>query len=455
MKADQAAPRLNVFDATMIVMGGIIGVGIFLTPHQVAQHSPNETIYLGVWLLGGLITLTGAVTYADLGACLPYAGGIFTYIHDGLGKSAGAFFAYMFAWMTLFVTATGTIAILLSFAALTARGLLSEGPVEDDAVNKSVALVLLIVLTAVAISGVKFSAMVQNTLMVIKIGVLLTLIVAGLLIFIPPETMQTAKPAVRSSFHWQTIPAALLPALFAYGGSYHLGNLANQVRRPAVNIPRAVLIGVSAVLILYLLVNSTYLHVLGLDGVEKKKDFCNHVAEQSLGSFGKIFLGVGIVISTLGTSMVAVFCIPWVYVAMAERKLFFQRFGRVHPGTNAPRVALFCQGAIVMIYIIWSQAGPLINLVVFVTALFEALAAVSLLLLRGRRTDLPAPPIKWAYPICPILFLLSGLLVGTGFVVQLQKDWEWTVVMVVYLAVGVLSYLLWRQFTASATTATD
>jgi APA family basic amino acid/polyamine antiporter len=240
--------------------------------------------------------------------------------------------------------------------------------------------------------------------------------------------------------------AALLPVFFSYGGWQMICYVAPEVDRPERTLPRAILIGVLGVVALYLLANAAFLHVLGLEGVAAHGDFAARLAERTAGPLGRRLLAAGMGISALGICAVIVIATPWLYVAMARERLFFAGFGRLHPRTGAPVLALLVQAAVALLYLVFGTLQSLVDSVVFVEWIFHGLVALALILLRVRRPDLPRPYASPLFPLAPAIYLLAALLVVGGSLWQAERRPVVTGLAIV--ALGALLYVPWRRLLA-------
>jgi APA family basic amino acid/polyamine antiporter len=430
---------LSTLDATLLVMGGIIGVGIFYNPRQVAELVPDPHWFLALWIVGGIVALFGALTFAELGASLPEAGGWYVYLRTAFGP----FLAFLFACVVLFVISTGAIAVMAKICTDNLHGIVPGiGPPESDAARVAGALIIAGV-TLVTMLGVKAGAGFQNACMVIKVAAILALIIAA--------WVMTGTPSA------STVPAAhglaggairaLLPVLFACGGWQMLCYVAPRVRNPHTTLPRAILVGVCAVIVLYLAINAAYLHVLGIDGIAQDPLFASAMARRTLGETGGEILRAAMGVSAVGVCIVTILATPWLYVAMAREGLFFASIGRLHPRTGAPVAALLLQMTMALAYWFWGRADILVDSVVFVEWIFHALVAVALLRLRSARPDLPRPFRSPLYPLAPIGYLAVATVVVGGNLAQANV--RAIVIGASVLAVGAIIYRPWRALVAA------
>jgi APA family basic amino acid/polyamine antiporter len=442
-----AEPRgqLNLFDATMLVMGGVIGVGIFFTPQAVARQLPESGPFFAAWLLGGLIGLAGGMTFAELAATFPRAGGWFVYLREAFGP----FPAFLFAWIVLLVISTGACAVVADFLAQQVEALAWGAGAGPTGSRTAIGLVVLVGLTLVCLLGVKVGSRLQDTAMVLKLVALATLVGAGLVFAAPAREapleilVPDAPPAPPLA---EGLALGILPVLFAYGGWQLVTYIAPSVRDPQRTLPRALVLGSLGVIAVYLLVNAAYARVLGLDGLRAVPGFASVMAERCLGPVGGRFLVAAMALSALGVCAAILLATPALYVAMAREGLFFEAFGALHPRTGAPTLAVLVQGAVAVLYYLWGHAGLLTDAVVFAEWIFHALVGAGLLWLRVRRPDLPRPFRSWIFPLFPLLYTLLATGVVAGALVQAPG--ERTLLGLGVLGLGAVLYRPWRWLVA-------
>ena len=445
--SDTAPRKLSLFDTTLFVMGGIIGVGIFFTPSQAAAAAFEPWAFLTIWVVGGLIAMCAAFTFAELGASLPRTGGWFVYLREGFGP----FPAFLFAWIVLFIVSTGAIATMATFCANMLHVALPAVVGGDGSLSHGVAATALILfVTAIALSGVKRAALAQNACMVVKLLAILALTLGGLVFFTPgaagEAAVTPAAPAEGGSL-LRGMLAALLPVFYSYGGWQMVGYLAPQVEHPERNLPRAIVMGVGGVIVVYLAVNLSYLAVLGIDGVAASPDFAAAVARVTFGPTGERVLAAGMAVSALGVCAVTIIATPWLYVAMASEGLFFESVARLHPRTAVPARALALQAVLALIYLYAGTLQYLVGAVVFVEWIFHGAVAAALIYMRRSRPTLARPYASPLYPLAPgVYFLAACVVVISTFWTSSWTLWSTGSVIVV---VGSIVYRPWRRLVAA------
>jgi APA family basic amino acid/polyamine antiporter len=433
------APRVGLFDATMVVMGGIIGSGIFINPYVVARHLHTPGWILAAWLAGGALALCGAFIYAELAARLPQVGGQYAYLREAWHPLLG----FLYGWVLLLViNAGGMAAVAVTFARYFA--VLTGARIPDGLL----ATLTIAILTAINCLGVRAGSALQSALMVIKIGVIAALIGCGawhLINSSPADSIAPLSPPPLSLDLLTAMGAALVPVLFAYGGWQTANFIAAEVREPRKNLPRALLIGVAGVIALYMGANLIYVSALGPEALAATTTPASAVMRLALGEKGAALIAVGITISTLGFLSQSILTTPRVYFAMARDGLFFRRVAWVHPRTRAPVVAIALQGIVAIAVALSGRYEQILSYVVSMDWLFFGLSASCLFVFR-RRGLLPGGDAAGisvpGHPYTTALFIAVSWLLVINTCRQYPAD---TAVGMALLASGIPAYWLWRR----------
>ena len=438
MGSDRLARRLGLFDATMLVMGGIVGSGIFMNPYVVAREVHTPFLILGAWILGGIVALIGAFVYGELAARRPQVGGQYAYIREAFNPAV----AFVYGWGLLLVTQTGGMAaVAVTFARYFIELTGSRLP---DALIAASALA---VLTIVNCQGVRAGSGVQSALMLTKVVAILVLIFCGFAWAGTADSNAVGLVERPVSLDLvQAFGAALIPVLFAYGGWQTASFVAGEMRDPRKDLPRGLLIGVSGVIILYLAVNVVCLRVLGTTGLAATTTPASDVMRAALGNIGGRLIAAGIAISTLGFLSQGMLTAPRVYFAMAEDGLFFKNVGRIDPRTQAPVVAVILQGIFAVLIALSGRYEQILNYVVSVDFMFFGIAAASLFVLRKRdaasdvrsSTQYLAPGHPWTTGF----FITICALVVVNTIIRYPAN---TIIGVVILLAGIPVYFFWRN----------
>jgi APA family basic amino acid/polyamine antiporter len=424
------ARRLGLFDATMIVMGGIVGSGIFINPYVVAQQVHTPLLILGAWLAGGAVALAGAFVYAELAARRPEVGGQYAYLREAFHPGV----AFLYGWALLLVVQTGGMAAVAVtfaryFSELTGVGL-------PDWVTAALTLLLL---TLVNCLGVRAGSNVQSALMVLKILAVAALVACGLFAVAEPRSLTGGplldRPASSGLF------AALTPVMFAYGGWQTASFVSGEMRDPRRDLPRGLLLGVCGVILLYVLVNVACLRALGADGLAGTKTPATALMRLVLGERGALLIAAGIAVSTLGFLSQSMLTAPRVYFAMAEDGLFFRGVARLNPRTRAPVAAIALQGFFAAIIAASGRYEQILNYVVSIDFIWFGLTALSLFVFR-RGGDGGAGFRVPGHPFTTALFAAAcALIVAATF----YHDTFNSALGLLILATGVPVYLLWSR----------
>lgn len=438
------ARRLGLFDATMIVMGGIIGSGIFMNPSVVVRNVKTPFLILAVWALGGLIALAAAFIWAELASLRPEVGGQYAYLRDAYHPLV----AFLYGWGLLLVIQTGGMAAV---AVIFARYFLelTNLPVADW----MVAVLALGSLTVINCLGVRAGGSVQSLLMVLKIIAILALILCGLFLVGPQSRSGVAPGGFLDrpvSFDLLTaIGAAMVPVLFAYGGWQTASFVSGEICEPRKNLPRALIIGVTGVVMLYLAVNFVCLRVLGVSGLANTTTPASDVMRLALGPAGARAIAAGIAISTLGFLSQGMLTAPRVYFAMAEDGLFFKSVGRLHPQTHVPILAIVIQGLLAIVIALSGRYEQILNYVVSVDFIFFGVTALCIFVFRRRRTgkDVPASDSAMritsipGHPVTTALFIAICWLVVINTVYRYPQN---TLIGLAILLAGIPAFFFWR-----------
>jgi len=434
---DAPKPRrqLGLFDATMIVMGGIVGAGIFANPSEVAHRVHTPFLILGVWTLGGFIAMCGAFIWAELATRLPGTGGQYLYLREAYHPSV----AFVYGWGLLLVTQTGGMAAVAVIFASYVRALTVA--LWSDS---TIAAVVLLVLTGINCLGARAGSNVQNVLMLLKIVVIAALVMLGVALGGGSLKYGPLLAQPVSFGLLKSIGAAMVPIAFAYGGWQTATFVAGEMRDARRDLSRGLLMGVAAVVALYLAVNLACLRVLGPAGLDATTTPASDVMRIALGKRGAQWIAAGIAISTLGFLSQSMLTAPRVYYAMARDGLFFQSVGRLSRRSRAPVVAIGLQGMAATIIACSGTYGEILNFEVTVDFIFFGMTAASLFILRWRQIGADAAIYRVpGHPFTTILFVLSCAgIVGSAIVASPANS---AIALCILLA-GLPVYYYWSRF---------
>ncbi|HEX2223802.1 MAG TPA: amino acid permease [Thermoanaerobaculia bacterium] len=436
--APTLARRLGVSDAVLIVMGGIIGSGIFVTPAAVARQVTSAPLILGAWLAGGLIALAGAFVYAELADRRPETGGQYAYLRDAYHPMV----AFLYGWALLLVVQTGGMAaVAVTFARYFRE--VTDVPLPEPAVA-ALGLAGLVVVNCL---GVRSGGTVQNVLMVLKIVAILALVGAGLF-FVAPAAAAPAPSAAMppaGSLAWLVaFGAAMTPVMFSFGGWQTASFVAGEMRNPRRDLARGLLIGVLAVAALYVAVAAACVHALGAAGLADSAAPASDVMRLAFGERGAALIAVGITISTLGFLSQGMLTAPRVYFAMAADGLFFRRVAWIDPRTRAPVVAIVLQGVLALVIALSGTFDQILNYVVSVDFIFFGLTAGTVFVFRRRagQEKGEAGARVPGHPVTTGLFILACALIVLSTVSKYPAN---SAIGLGILLAGIPAYLLWSR----------
>ncbi len=457
---------ISRLDATALVVGSMIGSGIFVVSGQITRDVHSPGLLLLVWTVSGLVTLLGAITYGELAAMFPKAGGQYVYLREGISP----LFGFLYGWTLFTVIQTATIAaVAVAFARFTAvlfpsltETVFLGGQVGGYSLGVSwqrlFAILSVVVLTWINVRGVRTAAVIQTTLTAVKTAALVVLIVLGI-------TIGRNADAIAANFGANFWPAdgfalALLPvigaamvgSLFSMDAWNNVGFASGEMKNPEKDLPFAMAAGVLLVTILYILANVAYLNVLPGDVIAKtwtegRPPVGTAALQQIFGDPGLKIMAVAIMISTFGCNNGLILAGARVYYAMARDALFFKSAGVLHPTHRTPSVALVAQAVWTCLLCLSGTYGQLLDYIIFAAVLFYMLTVIGLFALRMKRPDLPRPVRAPGYPWLPGVYILLTGLICVNLLIQ-RPTYTWPGLIIV--ALGVPVYFIWRRFVGVA-----
>ena len=441
MSTESSSPylrRLGVWDAAMIVIGGVIGAGIFRNPATVAERTSSGLLLLILWAVGGLLTLAGVLCYAELGARRPQAGGTYVYLREAFGSLPG----FLFGWTMALINYPGSVAAVATTFADYFCAALGLPPV----FIKPVAVGAIGFIVGINLFGIRAGALVQNIFTVLKLLAIALLVVVGLVLahghFGIALAADTAHPVPPGA--WL---GALLPVLFAYGGFHYLNDLAGEVRNPQRTLPRALGLGMLGVVVCYVLANFAYLAGLGHAGLAASQAPAADLMQRLFGAKGATLMAVGIACSTFGYCNIAIAGGARVLQTMGADGMFFSAVGRIEPQSRAPQVALATLGAWAIVLTLSGTFGQLLDYTTVGEWLAHAFGIATLFWYRKYLSDQPSPYKVPLYPWLPLLFVLTvfGVIIATA--IHNPRDAGMSLLII---ALGVPVYYGWRWLERNA-----
>jgi len=435
-------PRtLGLMSAVAVLVGSTIGSGIFRTPALIARRVPAPLPMLGVWVVGGVLALCGALTYAELAAMFPRSGGLYVYVREGFGRRA----AFLLGWTELLViraSALGATSTVFAEYLLRSAGMNPDLPGYAPVVHP-LAAGAIAVTAAFNYFGLRGSALVLNATTAAKYGALVALVavafVAGHGDF---RHFEGLTPAAGGGLNAGLIGLALVSVLWAYDGFADVSFVSGEVKDPQRNLPRALLLGTASVVAIYLLANAAYLYLLPVGTMAASPLVAADAAQLLLGRVGVGVAAVAVMVSTFGGLMGSMMTGPRIFFAMADDRQFFSGVARVHPRYRTPSVAIILTAGLGIAFVLARTFEQLADTFVLALWPFYALGAAAVIVLRRRRPDAERPVKVWGYPWPPILFLLAAVfLLGNALVTDLGGS----ALALGVILTGVPAYWIWTH----------
>ena len=412
--------RLGPLDAAAIIVSNVIGGGILFTPPQIAASVPSALLFLSTWVAGGMLAFAGAMAYAELAALRPRAGGEYVYLRAAFGPLA----AFLTGWTSFvagFSGAVATSAVVLAFylgrfipAAGNRTPFLSL-PIVPGAVVLSVSPQSVVAIAAIVgmawihRRGVGPGRLVGNILATLKVSALVLFVALGFSLGEGDVAHITAAAGPVTGTNWLL---ALIPVMFTYSGWNAASYVAEEIREPGRNVPRALALGTAAVIAVYLLLNLLYLYVVPVGELAMiRGSMLDFIADRLLGSVAGNIMAVVSMVSLLASISAMTFAGPRVYFAMARDGVFFRRAAVVHPRYRTPSVSILAQAAWSSLLVLTAKADALVNYTGFAIVLFSGVAVVALFVLRAKQPDAERPFRAWGYPVAPAVFVVASVAI--------------------------------------------
>lgn len=433
----QLKRKLNLYGLTMIAVGSCIGAGIFATPNGVIQEIPHHGIALMVWTLGGLIALTGALTFAELGGMFPKAGGVYVFIKEAYGEMAG----FLYGWVMLLVINAGALAALSLIFADYMKFFIPE---LSESGKIILGIITLLVLTVMNIVGVQISQIFSNIFTGLKLLAIAGIIITGILFYEPVEVteMTIAFSENPPENLLGAILAALVGVLFSFGGWHHASYVAGETIKPQKTVPKAMVFGVMIVTLMYVLINFAYMSFLPLGELSES----TAVAGDSLAKMGPLggkVAAIIITISIFGTIGIYTMTAPRIYYAMAKDGIFFKQLAKIDSRFHTPVNAMLIQAVwACIILLFWGTFHDIITYVTFMDIAFMTMAGLSVILFRKWRKEAERPYRTLGYPIVPLIFVITSgaFVIHTLFDKPIQA-----IAGLVLLGIGVGAYFIFKN----------
>lgn len=445
-RLDQA---IGLKGAILIVVGGVIGSGIFLTTGSMAAQLPSVSLLMGAWVAGGLLAMAGGLTYAEMGSMFPRSGGPYVFLSEAYGPVWG----FLFGWACQLVILTGTVAtVAVGFAeyfsyfvpALGTDRLLLTLPMPWGAWSLSagqvVAAASIALITAINYVGVRTGDAWNAVLTVAKVGALLAIPLIAFAFQRVEPTFTPIVPAIDRP--WAAFGVAMIAVMWTYEGWYYLAFAAGEVKDAARTVPRALIVGTIGLTALYGAVNLAYMYALSLEEMSGVTRVAEKAVTLLLGPVGASLVAASVVVSTFGCNVASVIASSRACYAMAVDGLFFRAAAQVHPTYRAPNVALLMTSGWSTLLALTGSYEALFTYVTFASVLFGTLGGVAIFVLRVRQPQTPRPYRAWGYPVIPAFYVLGSLALVVNTLLERPTE---SVAGLGLVALGLPFYAVWSR----------
>ncbi len=455
-KKPQFLRKLKLLDATFLVIGGVLGSGIFMTAGFVAEYVPSAGLILIAWLAGGLITISGALSFAELGAMFPRAGGQYIYIREAYGPWAGFFFGWGFFW---FIMCGGIATLAVAFSefvgyfipTLSTQSYIFQlnvlGLSYSFSAGQLLAVASILILSGVNYFGIIPGIVVQNIFTFLRIAAVAAFIILGLTIGNKSGITNFDQIfSVETGLSFDTlIPLfgfALIAVFWTYDGWYSPNCTAEEIKNPERNIPLSLILGTLSITLIYLLMNLVYIMALPLEKMKGVTRIGELASNQLFGPAATHFFSAAIMISIFGCLSATIIYGPRVYYAMAKDRSFFKSMAYIHPRYRVPSKALVGQAIWSSLLCLSGTYRGLFEYVVFALVIFFALTGFAVIILRFKQPDRKRPYKTWGYPVIPLFFIIVNLAVFFNTVINQPLK---STIGLIMLGIGIPAFLYWKK----------
>lgn len=396
--------RLTLFDATLLVIGNVVGAGIFTTSGFLAGELPQPLLFIAIWIFGGILTLCGALTYAEMAGMFPHAGGDYQFLKAAYGRGAG----FLLGWVSFWVITPGSIAAL-SIAAV--EYIKYFFPLKNPLVTKISATAIILCLSGINYRGVRLSGTTQDAFTLGNVLIILALIIGGLLW--GNGNWQHVTVPSSASVPWSKLfGPAMIAVIFTYSGWFVSAYVGGEVKDPGRTLPRSLLLGTVIVTVIYTLINLIYLYALPLARINGVVNVAQLTATTLFNSSFAQVLSIAIILAIIASINATILAGARIYYAMAEDNIFWSPFKRLHPHYNTPYVSLVGQMVLACIFVFLGTFDQLLSYVVFVMLLSSIATGIAHGILRLRKPELPRPYRTWGYPLVPLVFICLYIVIA-------------------------------------------
>jgi len=431
--------RLNLLDATLLIIGNVVGAGIFTTSGFLASELPQPLFFIGIWIIGGLLTLCGALTYAEMAGMFPHSGGDYQFLKAAYGPWAG----FLLGWVSFWIINPGSVAALSIALVSYMKGFFSLSTIFSE---KLVAVSIILFLSFVNYRGVRLSGTTQNIFTLGNLVIVFILIAGGLFISQNGNWQHFTIASSESVPLSKLFGPAMIAVIFTYSGWFVTAYIGGEIKRPERNLPLSLLLGTSIVTIIYTLINVTYLYALPLS---KLKDVVNVAQVTAETLFNRTFtqlVSFSIILAIAASINATILAGARIYYAMAVDNIFWSPLKRLHPLYNTPYVSVVSQTILACLFVLLGTFDQLLSYVVFVMILSSIATGVAHFALRWRRPDLKRPYRTWGYPLVPLLFVSFYFWIA----IQIAYARPSTSLLGILITLsGLPFYLIWRRVKGS------
>lgn len=431
--------QLSLYSLTLIVIGSCIGVGIFKTPSEIASYLPSASWIMIAWGVGGLIAVSGALTYSELGGMFPKAGGQYLFLKHAYND----LIAFLFGWASLTVVVTGAIAaICLIFSSY-----INEIVFIGENGKTILSVFTIVILSVVHILGIRFGDIFASFITIFKLlGIFAIVIFALYLGNSEINSFDFSSHFLENNSESKGFTSAfglaLIGVVFSVGGFNHASFLASETKNAKRNVPLAMILGTLIVSLVYLLVNLALLYLLPVSKIVSSESVVSD-AVKSIWESGALLIALLIAISALGTAGIYMMTAPRVYFAMAKDGLFFKKLASIHPKFKTPVLAIVIQSSwTIILLLFWGTFSRIIIFVTFVDWVFHLLTGLAIFILRKRKPNLERPYKTWAYPITPLIFVGIGLFILINTLINKPEE---ALAGVLFLVLGMIAFLFFQR----------
>ncbi len=442
VKSPQLLRALGPWPATSIVIGIMIGSAVFIVPAEITREVGSQGWALAVWITTGILSLFGALSFAELAAMMPLAGGQYVYLREAYGSLV----SFLCGWTFFLAVQSGSISAVAAGFAQYLGDFLSLSVAQE----KWAAAAVIVVLTAINYRGVKEGGAVQSVLTGLKVGAMASLIALGFLLVHGSPGGLRSVPVPAGGRFAASFGVAMVAALWAYDGWNNVTFAAGEVASPERNLPLALILGTGVVVAIYAGLNLVYYHVLPLEAIASSQRVAADAAAVILGRSGSHAVALAILIAMVGSANGMVLAGARIYYAMAADGLFFRWCASVHPRFRTPHLALVVQAGWAIVLVLLGRYEQLFTYVIFAAWIFYSLTAFAVIILRRRRPEAVRPYRVWGYPWVPVVFVLAGAMFVLNTLREKPVEAGWGSLIV---AVGAPVYWLWKRFSRTTSGA--